>query len=112
MLFPFILVLNDSDELSQNNNHVKSEMNLDIGTTAKRLRWAVWIFWAGIVLAYVLGRLGVETDFLRIRSRVDGSSDGPVMIVADAAPTAWRLTDRPCATRRRRRLPSRRKGCR
>jgi len=57
--------------------------NLDIGTTAKRLRWAVWIFWAAIVLAYVFGRLGVETDFLRIRSRVDGSSDGPVMIVAD-----------------------------
>ena len=37
---------------------------MDIGTTAKRLRWAVWIFWAAITLAYVFGRLGVETDFL------------------------------------------------
>lgn len=51
--------------------------------TAKRLRWAVWIFWAGIVLAYLAGRFGIETDLLRIRSRIDESSSGPVMIVAD-----------------------------
>ena len=57
---------------------------MDIVGTAKRLRWAVWIFWGCMVLAYVIGRLGVDTDFLRIRSRLhDDSSSGPIMIVAD-----------------------------
>lgn len=59
-------------------------MNSDIGRTAKRLRWAVWIVWAGIVLAYLFGRLGLETDFLRVRSRVDDSATGPIMVIADA----------------------------
>lgn len=55
-----------------------------MGKTAKRLRWALWTFWACIVLAYIVGRFGVETEFLRIRSRIDDSSGGPVMLVADA----------------------------
>ena len=60
-------------------------MNSNIATTAKRLRVAVWIVWACIVLAYVVGRLGLDTEFLRIRSRIDETSSGPAMLVGDAS---------------------------
>lgn len=59
-------------------------MDSGIGLTAKRLRWAVWIVWAAIVLAYLAGRVGLDTQFLRIQSRLDESSAGPAMVVADA----------------------------
>src|SRR4026208_17206 len=62
-----------------------SRMNgTDIGKTARRLRWAVWIFWGCIILAYVAGRLG-----LSLRGAVAGQAHSPVaapgtpMIVAD-----------------------------
>jgi hypothetical protein len=59
-------------------------MRGDIGKTARALRWAVWIFWGCIVIAYALGRFGLETDVLRVRAHVDGSSSDRMMIVADA----------------------------
>ena len=59
-------------------------MSSNIATTARRLRWAVWIFWACIVLAYVVGRVGLDTEFLHIRSRIDETSTGPAMLIADA----------------------------
>jgi hypothetical protein len=59
-------------------------MSSNIDKMAKRLRWAVWIFWACIVIAYLAGRFGLENDFLRVRSRIDESSTGPIMLIADA----------------------------
>jgi hypothetical protein len=58
-------------------------MSGDIGKTARALRLAVWIFWGCIVVAYAVGRLGLETDFLRVRTHVDGTSSDTMTIVAD-----------------------------
>ena len=41
----------------------------DIPNMAKRLRWAVWIFWACIVAAYVAGRFGLAFDSCRVQAK-------------------------------------------
>ena len=55
----------------------------DISTTARRLRWAVWIFWGCIVAAYVAGRFGLSLDYLSVRARASVEEAGPPMIIAD-----------------------------
>ena len=55
----------------------------DICTTARRLRWAVWIFWGCIVGAYAAGRFGLSLDYLSVRARASVEEAGPLMIIAD-----------------------------
>ncbi len=55
----------------------------DISTTARRLRWAVWIFWGCIVAAYVAGRFGLSLDYLSVRARASVEEAGPSMVIAD-----------------------------
>ena len=56
----------------------------DIGKTAKRLRWAVWIFWACIILAYVAGRLGLSLrGAVEVQAHSTVAESGTPMIVAD-----------------------------
>ena len=56
----------------------------DIGKTAKRLRWAVWIFWACIILAYVAGRLGLSLrGAVEVQAHSSAAESGTPMIVAD-----------------------------
>ena len=55
----------------------------DISTTARRLRWAVWVFWGCIVAAYVAGRFGLSLDYLSVQARASVDAAGPPMIIAD-----------------------------
>lgn len=56
----------------------------DIGKTARRLRWAVWIFWACIILAYVAGRLGLSLrGAVEVQAHSSAAESGTPMIVAD-----------------------------
>ncbi len=56
----------------------------DIGRTAKRLRWALWIFWACILAAYLAGRLGLSAGGeVRVEAHSSASEAGTPMIVAD-----------------------------
>ena len=56
----------------------------DIGKTARRLRWAVWIFWASIILAYVAGRLGLSLrGAVEVQAHSSAAESGTPMIVAD-----------------------------
>ena len=55
----------------------------DISSTARRLRWAVWIFWGCIIAAYVAGRFGLSFDYLRVRAHASVEQTGPLMIIAD-----------------------------
>ena len=56
----------------------------DIGKTARRLRWAVWIFWACIILAYVAGRLGLSLrGAVEVQAHSTVAESGTPMIVAD-----------------------------
>ena len=54
-----------------------------ISTTARRLRWVVWVFWGCIVAAYIAGRFGLSFDYLSVRARASVEDAGPLMIVAD-----------------------------
>jgi len=56
----------------------------DIGKTARRLRWAVWVFWACIILAYVAGRLGLSLrGVVEVQAHSSAAESGTPMIVAD-----------------------------
>ena len=56
----------------------------DIGKTARRLRWAVWIFWACIILAYVAGRLGLSLrGAVEVQAHSSAAESGTPMFVAD-----------------------------
>lgn len=55
----------------------------DISNSARRLRWAVWIFWGCIVAAYAAGRFGLSLDYLSVRARASVEDAGPLMITAD-----------------------------
>jgi Protein of unknown function (DUF2975) len=56
----------------------------DIGRTAKRLRWALWIFWGCILAAYLAGRLGLSTSGeVRVEAHASTSQAGTPMVVAD-----------------------------
>ena len=48
--------------------------NSDIGSDRDRLRWAVWIFWACILLAYVVGRFGLTFGVVRVAGAFGGGS--------------------------------------
>lgn len=55
-----------------------------IGRTARRLRWAVWVFWGCIMLAYVVGRLGLASSgVVRVQAHAAAGEAVPSMIVAD-----------------------------
>lgn len=55
-----------------------------IAKTAKRLRWAVWIFWACIVAAYLAGRLGLALGgSVEVKAHSSIGEAGLPMIVAD-----------------------------
>ena len=55
----------------------------NISNTARRLRWAVWIFWGCIIAAYVAGRFGLSLDYFSVRARATVEDAGPLMIIAD-----------------------------
>ena len=57
--------------------------NSDIGTTATRLRWAVWIFWAGILLAYAIGRFGLTLGAVRVQAHSAAGGAPSFMAIAD-----------------------------
>lgn len=57
--------------------------NSDIGKTATRLRWAVWIFWACVLLAYAVGRFGLTFGVVQVQAHS----------VAGDAPSFMLLTD-------------------
>lgn len=55
-----------------------------IAKTARRLRWAVWIFWALVVVAYVAGRLGLALGGpVEVKAHSSIGDTGAPMIVAD-----------------------------
>ena len=55
----------------------------DISNTARRLRWAVWIFCGCIVAAYAAGRFGLSLDYFSVQARASVEDAGPLMIIAD-----------------------------
>ena len=57
----------------------------DIGRTATRLRWAVWIFWAGILLAYAVGRFGLTLGVVEVRAHSAAGDAPSFMVIADAS---------------------------
>jgi hypothetical protein len=54
-----------------------------IAKTAARLQWAVRIVWGAIVLAYIIGRLGVVLGPVQVVSRTDVGAGSGVTWVAD-----------------------------
>jgi hypothetical protein len=50
---------------------------------ANRLRWGMWLVWAGILLVYAVGRLGVDLGAVRVASRADAGEDAAPMWMAD-----------------------------
>lgn len=55
-----------------------------IGKTARRLRWAVWIFWVLVVLAYAAGRFGLRLrGAVEVQAHSSAAESGTPMIVAD-----------------------------
>jgi Protein of unknown function (DUF2975) len=59
--------------------------NSDIGRTATRLRWAVWIFWACVVLAYAVGRLGLTFGAVRVQAHSTAGDAPSFMMIADVS---------------------------
>ena len=59
--------------------------NSDIGKTATRLRWAVWIFWAGILLAYAVGRFGLTFGVVRVQAHSAAGDAPSFMVIADVS---------------------------
>lgn len=56
----------------------------DIGKTARRLRWAVWIFWGCIIAAYVAGRFGLSLrGAVEVQARSSATESGMPWIVPD-----------------------------
>ena len=54
-----------------------------IAKTASRLRWAVWIVWGCILLAYLAGRFGLGVGALRVQASSAAGVAPPIMAVAD-----------------------------
>ena len=59
--------------------------NSDIGKTATRLRWAVWIFWASIILAYVVGRFGLTFGVVQVQAHSTMGDAPSFMAIADVS---------------------------
>ena len=57
--------------------------NSDIGKTATRLRWAVWIFWACILLAYAVGRFGLTFGVVEVQAHSVAGDAPASMVLAD-----------------------------
>jgi hypothetical protein len=57
--------------------------NSDIGKTATRLRWAVWIFWACILLAYAVGRFGLTFGVVEVQAHSVAGDAPAFMVLAD-----------------------------
>jgi hypothetical protein len=57
--------------------------NSDIGKTATRLRWAVWIFWACILLAYAIGRFGLAFGVVEVQAHSVAGDSPAFMVLAD-----------------------------
>ena len=57
--------------------------NSDIGRTATGLRWAVWIFWAFVLLAYAVGRLGLTFGIVRVQAHSAAGDAPSFMMIAD-----------------------------
>ena len=56
----------------------------DIGKTARRLRWGVWIFWICVIAAYAAGRLGLSLQgAVEVQARSSDADAGTPMIFAD-----------------------------
>ena len=56
----------------------------DIGRTATRLRWSLWIFWACILVAYLAGRMGLSMGGeVRVEAHASAAATGTPMVVAD-----------------------------
>jgi hypothetical protein len=59
--------------------------NSDIGSTATRLRWAVWIFWACVLLAYAVGRFGLTFGVVRVQAHSAAGDAPSFMALADVS---------------------------
>lgn len=59
--------------------------NSDICKTATRLRWAVRIFWAGILLAYVVGRFRLTLGVVQVQAHSAAGDAPSFMIMADVS---------------------------
>jgi hypothetical protein len=57
--------------------------NSDIGKTATRLRWAVWIFWACVLLAYAVGRFGLTFGVVEVQAHSVAGDTPAFMVLAD-----------------------------
>jgi hypothetical protein len=57
--------------------------NSDIGRTATRLRWTVWIFWVCVLLAYAVGRLGLTFGVVRVQAHSAAGDAPSFMMIAD-----------------------------
>ena len=59
--------------------------NSDIGSTATRLRWAVWIFWACVLLAYAVGRFGLTFGVVRVQTHSAAGAAPSFLALADVS---------------------------
>jgi len=59
--------------------------NSDIGSTATRLRWAVWIFWACGLLAYAVGRFGLTFGVVRVQTHSAAGDAPSFLALADVS---------------------------
>ena len=59
--------------------------NSDIGSTATRLRWAVWNFWACVLLAYAVGRLGLTFGVVRVQTHSAAGDAPSFLALADVS---------------------------
>ena len=59
--------------------------NSDIGSAATRLRWAVWIFWACVLLAYAVGRLGLTFGVVRVQTHSAAGDAPSFLALADVS---------------------------
>ena len=59
--------------------------NSDIGKTATRLRRAVWIFWACILLAYAVGRFGLTFGVVEVQAHSVAGDPPAFMVLADVS---------------------------
>jgi len=55
----------------------------DIGKTATRLRLAVWIFWACILLAYVVGRFDLTLGVVQVQAHSPAGDARSFMVISD-----------------------------
>ena len=59
--------------------------NSDIGSTATRLRWGVWIFWACVLLAYAVGRFGLTFGVVRVQTHSAAGDAPSFLALADVS---------------------------